>query len=258
MSDRPPPRRNRRVRLAVAIAFIVVGGAIAAWNQPPVMVSSAPSASKAEFRVGGRVWTRLPGVVLSGLPVQLIQRDRTVALGPWRGTRQAETDARGRFAIVGEVPAATEADAEIYLHSPPADDRWTYSPARITLRPGRTTDGVENELVEGVEVEGRFVDADRDDPVTPVRVAAIGPGRLSFLGSVAPRRDVDGRGCFRFRLAPGEAELVALEVPAAYMKAYAPRGFRQKAEIPRGVRSITLPPFRLRSDGKTGESKPAR
>jgi hypothetical protein len=167
-----------------------------------------------------------------------------------RGTRRAETVASSRCEIVGEVPAATEADAEVYLESPPADDRWTFSPARITLRPGGTTEGVEIELVEGVEVEGQFVDADRGDPVTPVRAAAIGPGRLSFLGDVAPVRDTDGRGSFRFRL--------ALEVSSASMKAYAPRGFGQKVEIPRGVRSITLPPFRLPSDGKTGGWQPAR
>jgi hypothetical protein len=275
MSDHSSVRKNRRIRLGLALAFIIVGGAIAIQSQAPTRVPPPtvpvvagapfnemrngprnvdPSAPPAlETRISGRVWTRLPGVNVAGLRVQLEQRVRKVSLGPSLGIPWAETDASGRFVIVGDVPAAAEGEAEVYLHSPLADERWTYSPARMMLRPGRTTESAEIELIEGVEVVGQFVDDETEAPATPVRVTAIGPGRAPYLGYIAPIRKTDDRGSFRFRLAPGAAELVAFEFPTAYIKSY-PKGFRQTVDVPRDVPSITLPPLRLRASQRPGEA----
>jgi hypothetical protein len=244
MPAQPSIGRKRRTRLGLALAFTVAGGAVAIWNQPR---DTAPAASPTrKVRVVGRVWTRLPGVDVAGLSVQLMKRDQQFPPGPTLGMRWAETEASGRFELVGDAPATAEGKAEVYLLSPPADDRWTYQPAGVMLRPGRTAEGAEIELIEGVEVQGQFVDADSGDPVGPVRVAAIGPGRISFLGLITPTRRTDNRGSFRFRLVPGEVEMIAFESPPAYVKSY-PRGFRQTVEVPTGVSSFTLQPLRLRS-----------
>jgi hypothetical protein len=243
MLDQPSRKIRRRIRLGLAFAFVAAGGAVAVWSQPRVTLSSAP-----KIRIVGRVWTRLPGIDVAGLRVQLVKGDQKYPPGPLLGMGPVETDASGRFGLAGELPATSEGKAEIYLHSPPAEDRWTYRPAAVILRPGRPVEGVEVELVEGVEVEGQFVDADRGDPVAPVRVAFIGPGRLSFLGNLAPIRDTDNLGSFRVRLNPGKVEVIAFGLPPVYMKAY-PRGFRQTVEVPAGVPSFTLPPLRLRSAG---------
>lgn len=125
------------------------------------------------------------------------------------------------------------------------------------LRPDGMAETVAIELIEGVEVAGQFVDAETGEPVAPVELIAIGPGRTNFLGLIAPKRTTDERGCFRLRLPPGEAELLAPGLPGGYAKAY-PRGFRQKVEIPLGVRSVTLPPLRLRSAEKAGGTDTAR
>jgi hypothetical protein len=235
---------KRRVRLGLALAFIVAGGAVAIWSQPRNMSPSTFPVRK--VRVVGRVWTRLPGVDVAGLSVQLMKRDQPFPPGPTLGMRSTQTDASGRFELVGDAPATAEGEAEVYLLSSPADDRWTYRPAVVMLQPGRPAEGVEIELIEGVEVRGQFVDAGSGDPVGPVRVAAIGPGRISFLGTITPILRTDGRGSFRFRLVPGEAEVIAFEFPPAYVRSY-PQGFRQKVEVPDGVSSFTVPPLRLRS-----------
>jgi len=249
MPDQSFRRTNRRVKLGLALAFIAAFGALAVWKQPRIKFNSASKA-----RVVGRVWTRLPGVDIAGLRVQLAKGDQKYPPGPLLGMAWAETDVSGRFELVGEALDTSEGNAEVYLHSPPADDRWTYYPAAVTLRPGAPVQGVEIELVQGVEVDGQFVDADRGDPVGSVRLAAIGSGRISFLGHLAPIRNSDDQGCFRFKLNPGEVELIAFGLPPAYLKAY-PRGFRQTVEIPRGVRSFRLPPLRLRSAKKAEETK---
>jgi hypothetical protein len=249
MLDQPTPRIKRPIRLGVALAFVIAGAAAAVWYQPRITFKSAP-----KVRIVGRIWTRLPGVNVAGLKVQLVKGDQGYPPGPLLGMGPGETDASGRFELAGELPEKSEGKAEIYLHSPPADDRWTYLPAVVTLLLGRTVEGVEVELVEGIEVDGQFVDADRGDPVAPVRVAIIGPRRVSFLGNLAPIRDTDDRGSFRVRLNPGQVEVVAFGLPAAYAKAY-PRGFRQTVEIPRGARSFTLPPLRLQSAEKVENAR---
>ena len=96
----------------------------------------------------------------------------------------------------------------------------------------RTVEGVEIELVEGVEAEGRFVDADRGEPVVPVQWSADSPRTDLFPGSqLAGARVTDTRGSFRFQFNPGEVEMVAFSFPPGYAKTY-PRGFRQTVEIP--------------------------
>jgi hypothetical protein len=239
MPIRPPVGRRPRVRLGLALAFIIAGGAAAIWNLPGSKFGATPRA-----RVAGRVWTRLPGVPVAGLKVQLVKPDQKYPPGPLLGMDWAITDASGSFLLAGGSLDTTEGTAEVYLHADASDDRWTYDPAVVTLAPGKKTEGVLIELVEGVLVEGRIVDADQGDPVTPVKLAAIGEGRLSFLGNLAPIRNTDLLGSFRFRLKPGKVELIAFGLPLAYSKAY-PKGFRQTEVIPSGVRSFTLPPLRL-------------
>ncbi len=81
----------------------------------------------------------------------------------------------------------------------------------------------------------------------------IGPGRLSFLGNLAPILNTDEQGTFHFRSNSGEVQLVAFGLPGDYAKAY-PRGFRQTVVIPAGVRSFTLPQLRLRKSKTAGEA----
>jgi hypothetical protein len=252
MVEHRSDRKKSRIRLALAFLSITGGAAAAVWNRPGVKMSS-----DREVRITGRVWTRLPGVDVGGLRVQLVKRDAHDARGPLLGLDPAVTDTSGRFEVKGALPATSEGKAELYLHSPPAGDRWTYRPAVVTLRSGRPVGGVELELVEGVEVEGRCVDVDTGDPIPSVRVAVIGPSRLSFLGSLAPMRNTDRRGYFRVRLDPGEIELIAFELPLAYAKTY-PKGFRQTALVPSGDRSFSLPPLQLRSAERAREPNPDR
>jgi hypothetical protein len=227
MLDQPSSRSKRRVTLGLALAFITVGGAFAVWNQPRIKVNSAP-----KLRVVGRVWTQLPGVKIAGLNVQLVNRNQKYPPGPLLGMQWAATDALGRFELAGGAIGTGEGQAEVYLHSPPADDRWTYRPAVVMLRHNATVDGVEIELVQGVEVTGQFVDANSGNPVGPVRVGAIGPARAAFLGLFAPIRDTDNRGFFRYRLGPGQVELIAFGFPPGYQKSY-PRGFSEPLRSPR-------------------------
>jgi hypothetical protein len=242
-------RSRRRIRLGLALVLVTVGGAAAVWNQTRIKFSTAPM-----VRIAGRVSTRVPGVRVGGLRVQLVKGDFKHPPGPLLGLGWTETDAAGSFELAGELPAMCQGKAEIYIHSPPADDTWTYRPAVVALEPGRRVEGVELELLEGVEVEGRFVDADSDNPVTPVKLAIIGSGRLSFLGTMAPIRETDMHGVFRVRLNPGNAEVVAFNLPAAYAKAYT-RGFRQTVEIPVGSQSFTLPPLRLRRPERATDAR---
>ena len=222
--------RNRQIQFGLVLGLITAAGAVAIWNQPRIKFNSTSRAS-----VKGRLWTRLPGVDVAGLGVRLVDKSQKFPRGPLRGIDSAKTDASGRFELSAGVLETSEWDYEIYLLAPTTDVQWTYTPAVVTLHPGQTVEGVEVELVPGVEVEGRFVDAETDDPVMPVNVSAISPGRLSFLGSIAPVRHTDEQGRFRFHLNPGEVELFVLEMPPAYKEAY-PRGFRQIVWIPKGVR----------------------
>jgi hypothetical protein len=241
MPIQPPIGKRPRARLGLALAFIMAGGAVAIWNLPVSKFSATPRA-----RVVGRVWTVLPGALVAGLKVQLVKPDQKYPPGPLLGMDWAITDASGSFELAGGSLDATKGTAEVYLHADSSNERWTYVPAVVTLAPGKKTEGVLIELVEGVLVEGRIVDADDGNPVTPVKLAAIGEGRLSFLGNLAPIRNTDLQGSFQFRLNPGEVELIAFGLPGAYSKAY-PKGFRQTAVIPSDVRSFTLEPLRLHS-----------
>ena len=212
--------RRSSLGLALALAFVTAGGAVAIWSQPRITPNDAPVAPLRKLRLVGRVWTRLPGVDVAHVTAQLIKRDQNDPPGPLLGIICAETDTSGRFELVGAVPATVEGEAEVYLRSPPADIQWTYRPARVMLRPGRTVEGVEIELIAGVEVTGQFVDAESGEPVTPVQAIVIGPGRTRYLGPIVPKRTTDERGHFRFRLIPGEAELLAPMLPLGYAKAY--------------------------------------
>lgn len=249
MLNQSSVRIKRRTRLGLASLLVTAGGAAAVWNQTRIKFSTAP-----RVRIAGRVTTHVPGVRVGGLRLQLVKGDFKHPPGPLLGMDWTETDASGKFELAGELPAMCQGKAEIYIHSPPADDRWTYRPAVVALEPGRRVEGVELELLEGVEVEGRFVDAESDDPVTPVKLAIIGFGRLSFLGNLAPIRETDLRGVFRVRLNSGKAEVVAFSLPATYAQAYA-RGFRETVEIPVGFRSFTLPPLRLRRPERPKEAR---
>ena len=181
-------------------------------------------------------------------------RDQSFPRGRRWGTSWAETDASGRFELVGAVPADAEGAAEVYLGSL-ADDRWTYRPAGLMLRPGGVVEGVEIELVEGVEVTGHFVDADSGDPVAPVGLVVIAPGRITTLGSIVPRRTTDERGTFRLRLIPGEAELLAPELPSAYARSY-PGGFARPSRSP--TASVRSPCRRCGSDHRGRRPAAAR
>jgi hypothetical protein len=167
---------------------------------------------------------------------------------PGRTWTGAVTDASGRFEVVSRE--LLDGPAVVTVHRGDSEQPWTCRPAEFMIRRGETVDGVEIELIEGVEVKGRVVDADHGDPVEGawiqvegVRLQTATPGLDGFFRLSIPVRQTDERGEFRVRLPPGEVEL------SAYKRSYSNNGFSQRVQVPPNVRSFRLPPWNLRADG---------
>ena len=94
--------------------------------------------------------TRFSSVKVRGLHVAI--QGSHGSHGIWAETR---TDAEGRLEFTG----LGEGTANIFLTDHPNDGPWTYRAAADTeLRPGQTAE-VAIELIRGVQVEGKVVDA---------------------------------------------------------------------------------------------------
>jgi hypothetical protein len=196
--------------------------------EAPAEIIMAPAA-----RVVGRVVSRFPSVGVGGLKVGV--QGSHESHGIWQDT---QTDAGGRFAFDG----LDEGTANIFLMDHPVDGPWTYrAAADARLTPGQTTE-VEIELIRGVQVEGRVIDAD-GRPVAGIGVGVYGPIRpRSGAAIVSMKTDQDGR--YRFRLPPGETYFYVCEaVPAAGGEIFSGG---QTADIPADAREFRVPPIEFR------------
>ena len=156
--------------------------------------------------------------------------------GIWAETK---TDAEGRFEFTG----LGEGNANIFLTDHPNDGPWTYRAAADTeLRPGQTAK-VAIELIRGVQVEGKVVDASNGNPVAEVGVGVYGPMRpRSGAAIVSAKTDNDGR--YRFRLPPGQTDFyICGPVPAEYDGRL---DGGQTVEIPARTREFTVPAIEIR------------
>ncbi len=197
----------------------------------PAEVVLAPAA-----RVAGRVTTRFSSVKLGGLSVAM--QGSQGSRGIWA---ESKTDAEGRF----EFDGLAEGTANIFLKDHRNDGPWTYRAAADTkLRPAKTTE-VTIELIRGVQVEGRVVDAMTGNPVAEVGVGVYGPMRpRSGAAIVSAKTDNDGR--YRFRLPPGQTYFyICGPVPAEY-------GTRTNGgctvDLPSDVRDFSIPAIEIRRE----------
>src|SRR5262249_952380 len=152
------------------------------------------------FKVKGRVWSRLPGVSVSGLAVK-VKPDPDMRPNPgphW--FEDARTDRAGRFEAVGT--GFYDGKARVYISSPEAAIRWTYRPAELAIRPSTTIVDADIELIEGVDLRLTFLDADDGGPVEGLVVGMIPEGRPQLFGQYSPLRWADERGEPRVRIPP--------------------------------------------------------
>jgi hypothetical protein len=197
----------------------------------PAEVVLAPAA-----RVVGRVTTRFPSIKVGGLKVAM--QGSHGHHGIWAETK---TDAEGRFEFTG----LAEGTANIFLTDHPNDGPWTYRAAADTgLRPGRTAEVV-IELIRGVQVEGKVVDARNANPVAGVGVGVYGPMRPTS-GAAIIRAETDKDGRYRFRLPPGQTNFyICGPFPAEYGQQ---TDGGQTVAIPEGERDFTVPAIKIRAD----------
>jgi hypothetical protein len=195
----------------------------------PAEVVLAPAA-----RVVGRVMTRFPSIKVDGLKVAI--QGSHGHYGIWA---EAKTDTVDRFEFTG----LAEGTANVFLPDHPSDGPWTYRAAADTsLRPGRTAEVV-IELIRGVQVEGRVVDARDGTPVPEVGVGVYGPMRpRSGPAIISAKTDHDGR--YRFRLPPGQTTFyICGPVPAGYGSQL---NGGHTVEVPAGTREFTVPAIEIR------------
>jgi hypothetical protein len=197
-------------------------------NNPAVVVL-APAA-----RVVGRVMSRFRSVKTAGLSVAL--QGCQGSHGIWAETK---TDAQGGF----EFKGLAEGTANIFLKDQPNDGLWTYRAAADTkLRPGKAAE-VTIELIRGVQVEGKVVDARNGKPVAEVGIGVYGPMRPRSGAAIASA-STDNEGRYRFRLPPGQTYFyICGPVPAAYGPRPTPGG--HTVQIPDGAHDFTVPSIEI-------------
>ena len=180
-----------------------------------------------EARIAGRVVTRLPGVSTAGLKIGLQNTNQSQSF--WRETR---TDADGRF----EMHGLPEGAGNLFPIDHPADGPWTYRAIDgLALRAG-TTSEVAIELIEGVLVEGKVLEAGTGKPITGISMGMYGPARPRS-GAAINIAKTDENGRYRYRLPPGEA----------YLYLYDPGSWQPRVKdmrIPE-AKAFTVPTFEL-------------
>jgi hypothetical protein len=222
----------------VGLLFALVGTAIAIWlNGPPTRFAPPPT------RIVGNIRTRLPGVSVAGLPVRVVLLGRPASGETDTLLAHTKSEESGRFTLTFD--AAIGDRALVLVSVPASSGSCTYHPSELALGPGRTIEGLEIELIEGVAVEGYVVD-DADRPVSGVRVGAFVPEPMGLVGPVVPPCWADDRGRFSFRLAPGTYSFVVSQFAhhPGYARTY-PGGFSMTLEIPSDASTFTPAPFRL-------------
>jgi hypothetical protein len=106
--------------------------------------------------------------------------------------------------------------------------------------------GAQVELVWGVGLVGRVVDADTGGPVPGVRLYPYEPLGTQRFGPLSAGGRTDPEGVYRLRAPPGPVEVVTSRLPPAYAATY-PRGVTVKVEVPPDVNHVTVPTIRLKA-----------
>jgi hypothetical protein len=187
-----------------------------------------------EAKVRGRVVTKLPGVTISGLTIGLHSTNDSIQI--WR---QSQTDAEGRFEMRG-LPAGK---GNIFLFDHPSDGPWAYRAVdSLPLQPGETVE-VTLELIEGVLVEGKAIDAGTGDPVVGLSVGMYGAARPRSGAAILSAK-TDDMGRYRFRLPPGKTHLYV--ATAEYVASVDQAGMGPDVTIPADTKTFTAPTFKVR------------
>src|SRR5262249_32552639 len=195
----PAPQRvmlgisaGRMADLSTEVPGNYEAGYITGTEAAPARLTMDP-----EARVTGQIVTKLRGVSVAGLKVGLQSTDDSTQF--WRDPR---TDAEGRF----EMRGLPEGGGNLFAIDHPIDGPWTYRAIdNLALHPGKRNE-VTIELIEGVLVEGKVVEAGTEKPIAGESIGMYGPARpRSGAAILSAITDSDGR--YRFRLPPGETYL---------------------------------------------------
>ncbi|HEY1377617.1 MAG TPA: sigma-70 family RNA polymerase sigma factor [Gemmataceae bacterium] len=192
-----------------------------------------------EAVIRGRVVSDVPGLSPDAAVVEL---DGMKSLHGFRHTVKSAAD--GRFTAIG-LPAGP---IGVFLDLPPGAPA-TAAGDLVTTEAGKTND-VQLKVIPGVEVTGRVVLRDTNEPVPGVHLATI--GLVNPAGFHWPAKPTDAEGRFAMRLPPGKVTVKVWRTPGDYRQINA--SF-QEIEVPAGAARFEMPqPFEV---GKVGVAAPA-
>ena len=179
-----------------------------------------------EARITGRVATRVPGVSTAGLKIGLQNTNQSKPFWRYANRRRRPfRDARASRGLgqrFSDRPPQRRS-LDLPCKRQPGVARWQNGEVTI-------------ELIEGVLVEGKVVEAGTGRPITGISMGMYGPARpRSGAAIIIAKTDENGR--YRFRLPPGEAYLYVCD-----RGRWQPRS--QDIRIP-DVKAFTVPMFAL-------------
>lgn len=122
---------------------------------------------------------------------------------------QALTDAGGRFRITH----LEEGTYQVWVQFPESLPEWAaVGRANVRVVAGKTTDGIDLELVRGEVLTGRVIDEESGAPVAGARLE-VTHLQTGVSHSVA----TDEGGTFRLRLEPGTVQVVLQSLPQGFV-----------------------------------------
>lgn len=177
-----------------------------AWKLLPVAASEAADLDLTLVPTGhlaGRVTVAETGQPVAGLLVCC------EGGSPSKIQAQALTDSEGRY----RLSFLEEGSYRVRVQFPQFFPEWApASRGNVRVVAGKTTEGVDLELVRGEVLTGKVVDEGSGAPLAGARVEVFQPqsGESSFLTT-------DEQGGFRFRAAPGSVQVILRSVPRGYV-----------------------------------------
>ena len=191
-------------------------------------------------RVAGRVFSKLPGVVVSGLTAYYQQSHspgsprRTANFG-----EEVRTDAEGRFAFEG----LAEGTINVVVSGDGENKDWTYRAAKdVPLTSGATSE-VTLELIRGVQVEGTIVAQGTGLPVEGAQVGVYGPFRPR-TSAMTTGAKTDAQGRYHYRLPSGETYFYVMGPPGGFTT-LSGEGSSRTVTIPDRALRYEVPPIEL-------------